>query len=83
MRKILSVLCVVLLAFLFVACSPNPGIKAGKAFLDNPTIENFKSYTAEVANLDDEQQMELEEWTRENNAELEEAVMSMVKAPEL
>ena len=55
MRKILSVLCVVLLAFLFVACSPNPGIKAGKAFLDNPTIENFKKYTAEVAYLEDEE----------------------------
>jgi hypothetical protein len=43
--------------------------------MKNPTLENFMSYTAEVANLDAEEQMELEEWTRENNAELEEAVI--------
>ena len=78
MRKILSVLCVVLLAFLFVACSPNPGIKAGKAFLDNPTIENFKKYTAEVANLNDEEKTELEEWTAEQSEELEQTIVQML-----
>ena len=68
---------------MFVACSSNPGIKAGKSFLHNPAIENFKNYTAEVVNLDDEEKAELEEWTAENKTELELAVMSMVKAPEL
>ena len=87
MKRIIPVLCVAIVCLtvvvLVATCSSNPGIKAGKAFMKNPTLENFKSYTDEVANLDDEQQMELEEWTRENNAELEEAVMSMVTAPEL
>lgn len=78
MRKILSVLCVVLLAFLFVACSPNPGIKAGKAFLDNPTMENFKKYTAEVAYLEDEEIAELEEWTAKRKEKLEQAVTQML-----
>ena len=78
MRKILSVLCVVLLAFLFVACSPNPGIKAGKAFLDNPTIDNFKKYTADVAYLEDEEMAELEEWTAKRKEKLEQAVTQML-----
>jgi pantoate kinase len=87
MKRIIPVLCVAIVCLtvvvLVATCSSNPGIKAGKAFMKNPTLENFMSYTAEVANLDDEQQMELEEWTEENKTELEEAVMSMVKAPEL
>ena len=87
MKRIIPVLCVAIVCLtvvvLVATCSSNPGIKAGKAFMKNPTLENFMSYTAEVANLDAEEQMELEKWTRENNAELEEAVMSMVKAPEL
>lgn len=87
MKRIFPILCVAIVSLtvvvLVATCSSNPGIKAGKAFMKNPTLENFMSYTAEVANLDAEEQMELEEWTRENNAELEEAVMSMVKAPEL
>ena len=83
MRWSVSVLCAALSVFLFVACSSNPGIKAGKSFLHNPAIENFKNYTAEVVNLDDEEKAELEEWTAENKTELELAVMSMVKAPEL
>ena len=87
MKRIIPVLCVAIVCLtvvvLVATCSSNPGIKAGKAFMKNPTLENFKSYTDEVANLDAEEQMDLEEWTRENNAELEEAVMLMVKAPEL
>ena len=87
MKRIFPILCVAIVCLtvlVFVAtCSSNPGIRAGKAFMKNPTLENFKSYTDEVANLDDEQQMELEEWTEENKTELEQAVMSMVKAPEL
>lgn len=87
MKRIIPVLCVAIVCLtvvvLVATCSSNPGIKAGKAFMKNPTLENFMSYTAEVANLDAEEQIELEEWTRENNAELEEVVMSMVKAPEL
>ena len=63
---------------LFVACSPNPGIKAGKEFMKSPSIATFKVYTAEVANLDDEQKLELEEWTLENKTELEEAVTRML-----
>ena len=60
---------------LFVACSSNPGIEAGKEFMKNPSVETFRNYTAEVANLDDEEKVEFEEWTEENKAELEEAVM--------
>ena len=65
---------------LFVACSPNPGIKAGKEFMKSPSIATFKVYTAEVANLDDEQKLELEEWTLENKTELEEAVTRMLQS---
>ena len=87
MKRIFPILCVAIVSLtvlvLVATCSSNPGIKAGKTFMKNPTLENFKSYTAEVANLDNEQQMELEEWTEENKTELEEAVMLMVKAPEL
>ena len=87
MKRIFPILCVAIVSLtvlvLVAICSSNPGIKAGKTFMKNPTLENFKSYTDEVANLDDEQQMELKEWTEENKTELEEAVMSMVKAPEL
>ena len=79
MKRIVTVLCVAIVCLtvvvLVATCSSNPGIKAGKAFMKNPTLENFMSYTAEVANLDAEEQMELEEWTQENNAELEEAVI--------
>lgn len=87
MKRIIPVLCVAIVCLtvvvLVATCSSNHGIKAGKTFMKNPTLENFMSYTAEVANLDAEQQMELEEWTEENKTELEQAVMSMVKAPEL
>ena len=79
MKRIVPVLCVAIVCLtvvvLVATCSSNPGIKAGKTFMKNPTLENFKSYTAEVANLDAEEQMELEEWTRENKTELEEAVI--------
>ena len=79
MKRIIPVLCVAIVCLtvvvLVATCSSNPGIKAGKAFMKNPTLENFMSYTAEVANLDAEEQMELEGWTRKNNAELEEAVI--------
>ena len=78
MKKIVSALCVALLAFLFVACSSNPGIKAGKVFLDNPTIENFKKYTAEVAYLEDDEMAELEEWTEKRKEKLEQAVTQML-----
>ena len=79
MKRIIPGLCVAIVCLtvvvLVATCSSNPGIKAGKAFMKNPTLENFMSYTAEVANLDAEEQMELEGWTRKNNAELEEAVI--------
>ena len=78
MRRFVSALCVALSIFLIVACSSNPGIKAGKAFLKNPTIENFKNYTAEVANLNDEEKTELEEWTAEQSEELEQAIVQML-----
>lgn len=75
MKKLFLFACAALSVLLFAACSSNPGIEAGKVFLKTPTIENLRSYTAEVANLDDEEKLELEEWTGENKAELEEAVM--------
>ena len=48
--------------------------------MKNPSIATFKAYTAEVANLDDKQKLELEEWTEDNKAELEEAVTQMLQS---
>ena len=82
MKRIIPVLCVAIVCLtvvvLVATCSLNPGIKAGKAFMKNPTLENFMSYTAEVANLDDEEKAELEEWTAEQSEELEQAIMQML-----
>ena len=75
MKKLFLAACAAFSMLLFVACSSNPGIEAGKEFMKNPSVETFRNYTAEVANLDDEEKLELEEWTEENKAELEEAVM--------
>ena len=75
MKKLFLAACAALSVLLFAACSSNPGIEAGKEFMKNPSVETFRNYTAEVANLDDEEKVEFEEWTEENKAELEEAVM--------
>ena len=79
MKRLFTVTCAALMMLLFVACSSNPGVEAGKEFMKNPSIATFKVYTAEVANLEDEQKVELEEWTEENKTELEEAVTRMVQ----
>ena len=80
MKKLFLFACAALSVLLFVACSSNPGIEAGKEFMKNPSIATFKAYTAEVANLDDKQKLELEEWTEDNKAELEEAVTQMLQS---
>ena len=78
MKRMFIAACAALSMFLSVSCSSNPGIEAGKEFMKNPSIATFKAYTAEVANLDDEQKLELEEWTLDNNTGLEEAVTQML-----
>ncbi len=75
MKRLFLFACAAFSMLLFTACSSNPGIEAGKEFMKNPSVETFRNYTAEVANLDDEEKVEFEEWTEENKAELEEAVM--------
>ena len=80
MKKLFLFACAALSVLLFAACSSNPGIEAGKEFMKNPSVETFRNYTAEVANLDDEEKLELEEWTGENKAELEEAVTQMLQS---
>ena len=75
MKRLFLFACAAFSMLLFAACSSNPGIEAGKEFMKNPSVETFRNYTAEVANLDDEEKVEFEEWTEENKAELEEAVM--------
>ena len=80
MKKLFITACALLSMILSVSCSSNPGVKAGKEFMKNPSIATFKAYTAEVANLDDEQKVELEEWTEDNKAELEEAVTQMLQS---
>ena len=80
MKRLFTVTCAALMMLLFVACSSNPGVEAGKEFMKNPSIATFKAYTAEVANLDDKQKLELEEWIEENKTELEEAVTRMVQS---
>ena len=80
MKKLFLFACAALSVLLFAACSSNPGIEAGKEFMKNPSVETFRNYTAEVANLDDEEKVEFEEWTEENKAELEEAVTQMLQS---
>ena len=80
MKKLFLFACAAFSMLLFVACSSNPGIEAGKEFMKNPSVETFRNYTAEVANLDDEEKLELEEWTEDNKAELEEAVTQMLQS---
>ena len=80
MKRLFLFACAAFSMLLFVACSSNPGIEAGKEFMKNPSVETFRNYTAEVANLDDEEKLELEEWTEDNKAELEEAVTQMLQS---
>ena len=58
--------------FALFSCS-NPGIKAGKKFLNNPTGKNSLKLTEVLERLSDDERKEYEEWEEENASRLKEA----------
>ena len=70
MKKFFASVFVALALFAFVACESNPGIKAGKNFIKNPTEENFDKITEAMEQMDAEELLEFEEWWDEHEDEI-------------
>ena len=74
MKKFFASAFVALALVAFVACG-NPGIKAAKKFIKNPTVENAEKAAAAYDKLDDKEKAEYDKWAEEHAEELLEAAM--------
>ena len=70
MKKFFVSAFVALTLFAFVACESNPGIKAGKNFIKNPTKENLEKMDAAMDEMDAEEMVEFAEWWDEHEDEI-------------
>lgn len=75
MKKFFASAFVALALVAFVACESNPGIKAAKKFVKNPTEENYDKVEAAMEGMDAEELAEFEKWCEEHEDELAEAVL--------
>ncbi len=80
MKKFFASAFVVLSMFAFVACETNPGIKAAKKFIKNPTRENMEKVTAAEDKLDVEELAEFHNWCKEHENEIQAAIIKGVAA---
>ena len=73
MKKFFASAFVALALVAFVACESNPGIKAIKKFIKNPTVENMEKVEAAVEKMDEEEQKEYLKWCLDHADEIEAA----------
>lgn len=72
MKKLFVTICAAFAMLVMISCGSNPAIKAGEAFIANPTEETFKAYNdavKEIAN-DPAAAAELAEWSKEKAMEI-------------
>lgn len=73
MKKFFASAFVALALVAFVACESNPGIKATKKFIKNPTVENMEKVEAAVDKMSEEEQIEYAKWCLDHADEIEAA----------
>lgn len=72
MKKLFVTICAAFAMLVMVSCGGNPAIKAGEAFIADPTEETYKAYNdavKEIAN-DPAAAAELAEWSKEKAMEI-------------
>ncbi len=74
MKKFFASAFVALALVAFVACESNPGIKATKKFIKNPTAENAEKMEAALEKMDEEEQKEYLKWCIEHEDDIEKAM---------
>ena len=62
MKKFFASAFVALALVAFVACESNPGIKAAKKFIKNPTEENSEKVEAAMEKMNEEEMEEFMKW---------------------
>ena len=73
MKKFFVTMFAAFVMFAMVSCG-NAAISAGEAFIENPTIENYKAMKEAYNKLDADGRKEAEEWMNQNDAKFENAV---------
>lgn len=73
MKKFFVTMFAAFAMFAMVSCG-NAAISAGEAFIENPTIENYKAMKEAYDKLDADGRKEAEEWMNQNDAKFENAV---------
>ena len=73
MKKFFASAFVALALVAFVACESNPGIKAAKKFIKNPTEENSAKVEAAMEEMNEEEMKEVLQWCIEHEEEIEAA----------
>ena len=78
MKKLFVTICAAFAMLVMVSCGGNPAIKAGEAFIADPTEETYKAYTdavKEIAN-DPAAVAEAAEWSQEKAKEFAAALQN-------
>ncbi len=73
MKKFFASAFVALALVAFVACESNPGIKAAKKFIKNPTEENSEKVEAAMEKMNEEEMAEFMKWCIDHADEIEAA----------
>ena len=73
MKKFFASAFVALALVAFVACESNPGIKAAKKFIKNPTAENSEKVEAAMEKMNEEEMKEFMKWCLDHADEIEAA----------
>ena len=76
MKKLFASAFVALSLFAFVACESNPGIKAAKDFLNDPTPEKLMKIHEVEKSLTGDVKEEYEEWCEEHEDEILKAILT-------
>lgn len=79
MKKIFVSAFVALSLFAFVACESNPGIKAGKDFLNDPTPEKLAKANEIEKTLTGDAKEEYDKWCEEHEEEILKAIFGSKK----
>lgn len=73
MKKFFASAFVALALVAFVACESNPGIKAAKKFIKNPTEENSEKVEAAMEKMNEAEMEEFMKWCIDHADEIEAA----------
>ena len=77
MKKFFASVFVAFALIAFVACESNPGIKATKEFMKNPTEKNLKKVDDIVDKMNDFEVDVFDDWCDEHEDEIDDAIDSL------